>query len=166
MKFFNYLICIGLLFFLFNCKKQEAKKIASPKKDLNIELENSIKQYQHKIPIPSNGGRKKFIYVAEFLLSDNDTILKINRQSKGIFKNVNYYGVYKVENNIPVVILDEHNLGEKFVKSKIKNASLKDFQIDYLTGEYDEYPPVYTYVIKENRINLSRIDTISNKWLK
>lgn len=164
MKILNYFICISSFIFLTNCKKQEVN--IETKKDLSIELENSILEYQRKIPIPSNGARKKFVYIVEFLLNGNDTILKINRKSKGIFKHINYYGVYKIENKIPVVILDEHNLGNKFIKNKIKNSLLKDFQIEYLNSEYGEYPPVYTYIIKENKINLSRIDTISNKWIK
>ncbi|WP_163409249.1 hypothetical protein [Flavobacterium ajazii] len=164
MKILNYFTSISLFFFLTNCKKQEVN--IETKKDLSTELESSILEYQSKIPIPSYGGRKKFIYIVEFLLNGNDTIIKINRKSKGIFKHINYYGVYKIENRIPVVILDENNLGKKFFKNKIKNSLLKDFQIDYLNGEYGEYPPVYTYIVKENRINLSRIDTISNKWIK
>ncbi|MFH6988385.1 hypothetical protein ACHRVW_11625 [Flavobacterium collinsii] len=164
MKILNYFICISLFIFLINCKKQKVN--IETNKDLSVELENSILEYQNKIPIPINSARKKFIYIVEFLLHGNDTILKINRKSKGLFKHINYYGVYRVEKKIPVVILDEHNLGKKFIKNKIKNSLLKDFQIDYLDSEYGEYPPVYTYIIKENTINLLRIDTISNKWIK
>ena len=135
-------------------------------KDLDTELENSILEYENNIPIPKTGITNKFIYVVDFALKDKDTIIIINRKSKGLYNIIKYFGIYRIKNEIPVAISDTNNLGKRFIKNKFKNSLLKEFEITRLNTEYDEYPPVYTYVVKKDKINLLRVDTIRNNWIK
>ena len=154
-KNINYMF-IGIIFLLIGCQNN----------DLDIELEKAIIDYENKIPIPKNEYNKKFIYVVDFALKDKDTVIMINRRSKGVFKTVKYYGVYKLNDGIPVVISDDKKLGERFIKNRLKNSLLEKYHITSQNVEFDEYPPVYTYLIKKENIELLRIDTISNNWIK
>ncbi|MFH6988382.1 hypothetical protein ACHRVW_11605 [Flavobacterium collinsii] len=149
-------------FMLIGCKKHE----------LNSELEKSILEYQKKVPIPvlkekNNYSEKfRFIYIVDFSLKDKDTVVHIVRRPSGIRKDTRYYGLYEINKFTPVVIDDEYNLGKKFIKSKIRNSSLQRFELAENKLHFTDYPPVYSYVIKNDKINLISIDTVSNNWIR
>lgn len=161
MRVYKITVSILLLVFLIGCEKQE----------LNNELEKAILDYQKKIPIPKiekNSDKifreHLFIYWVDFYRKENDTMISIIRRSNGIYSSEDYYGVYMIENEIPVVISDKNSLGNDFVKFKIKNNLLKKYITDY-EGHYDEYPPIFSYIIKEGKLNLVSIDSIRNDWI-
>lgn len=130
----------------------------------------AILNYEKNVPIPNikreNSSREYvFVYLVDFIKEKGDTIIKINRNSNGIYQNVDYYGVYMVEGKTPVVITDNDSLSKNFIRIKIKNNLLNKYRIEDYKSHYDESPPVYTYKIKKNTVNLISIDTISYNWL-
>jgi hypothetical protein len=153
---YSFIIIFFLLF--VGCKKQELDK----------ELEKSIIEYQSKIPIPNSDKNDLkdylFVYVVDISLKGNDTIVNIVRRPSGIPKNTNYYGIYEVDASIPVVIYDESNLGGYFIKYKVRNSLLKKYELSERIRHFVDYPPVYSYVIRKDKINFLWLDTISDNW--
>ncbi|WP_394775809.1 hypothetical protein [Flavobacterium sp.] len=159
----KYLICgFVFSFMLIGCKKHE----------LDSQLEKSILEYQKKVPIPilkekNNYSEKfRFIYIVNFSLKDKDTIIHIVRRPSGIHKGTKYYGLYEIDKFTPVVIDDENNLGKNFIKSKIRNSSLKRFELAENQLHFTDYPPVFSYLIKNGEMSLKSIDTVSNNWIQ
>lgn len=146
--------------------------VGCKKHDLDTELEKSIVEYQSKIPIPNSGDNENdlkdylFVYIVDISLKGSDTIVNIVRRPSGIPKNTNYYGIYEVGESNPVVIYDENNLGGHFIKNKVRNSLLKKYELSERKRHYVDYPPVYSYVVKKDKINFFRIDTISDNWKK
>lgn len=156
-----YVLAFVVSLVLTGCKRE----------DLNNELEKSIIEYQKKVPFPTlegnNNNLKKyvFIYVMDISLKDKDTIVNIVRRPSGIPKDSNCYGVYEI-NELPVVIYDDDNLGGTFIKNKVRNTLLKKYELAENRLHFVDYPPVYSYIIKKDKINLKSVDTTSNNWIK
>lgn len=149
MKALKKITFISILFFLLiGCKKQE----------LDEQLVKAILDYEKNVPIPKikreNSSREYvFVYLVDFIKEKGDTIIKINRNSNGIYQNVDYYGVYMVEGKTPVVITDNDSLGKNFIRIKIKNNLLNKYRIEDYKSHYDEY--LLYILIKSKRIPLT-----------
>lgn len=159
----SYLCSFIFSLLLIGCKNQ----------DIDTELEKSIIEYQNKIPIPSSEKINKddlkgyrFVYLVDVKMKENDTIVNIVRSPSGVPKSNNYFGVYEVNESTPVIIYDENNLGGAFIKNKVKNSLLKKYELNKKQHRLVDYPPVYSYKITKDKINLLRIDTISDNWIK
>ena len=76
--------------------------------------------------------------------------------------NVKGFGIYEDTKLKPTFIIDEDNLGTRFILNKIKDVK-DDF---YWHGKKfpESFPPVYTYKIKNTKLELVKIDTIWNHW--
>ncbi len=150
-------ICFSLFIMLFSC---------TPKSGLHSELEKAIREYQTKVPIPQSNDLKNYVFIYEvnFDLNNNDTIIHIVRLPSGIHEKYDCYGIYKVGNQQPVVIYDEKNLTGQFVVNKVKNVMLKEYEVTEKKRHYADYPPVYSYVIRKDKINFVKVDTISDNW--
>jgi hypothetical protein len=148
------------IFFLLlvGCKKQE----------LDTELEKAIQQYQAKVQIPQSSDLKDylFVYVLNFSIKNQDTIINITRWPSGVPEKSNCFGIYQIGNSYPVVIYDDNNLGGSFIKEKVRNNSLQKYKLSERKRHFVDYPPVYSYVIKKDKINFVRVDTISDNWKK
>jgi len=152
-------IFICLIFSLHSCDE---------KSSLHPELEKVIQQYQSKIPIPQSTDLKNYVFMYEvnFSLKNKDTIIRIVRLPSGIPKNSSCYGIYQTEKIKQVVIYDEKKLGEKFIEQKVRNIALQKYQLSEKKKHYADYPPVYSYKVSGVKINLVKIDTISDNWIK
>lgn len=155
MKYISF--CLFIL--LFCCTQ---------KSGLHPELEKAIQEYHAKVPIPQSTDLKDyvFIYEADFALKDDDTLIRIVRRPSGIPENSNCYGIYNVGDQIPVVVYDEKNLAGRFIRDKVKNATLQKYEVSEKKKHYVDYPPVYSFEVKGSKLKLMKIDTISDNWSK
>ena len=61
---------------------------------------------------------------------------------------------------------DDYKISGHFINEKKKNQSINEFIIPKTKKQYVDYPPVYTYKVKNSKVALYAIDTISNNWIK
>jgi hypothetical protein len=143
---------------IFSCSKE---------RELSQEFEDAVQEYQAKNPIPQSKDLKNyiFIYEADFALEGKDTLLRITRRPSGIPKNSDCFGVYIV-NNQPLVIYDDENLSSQLIEKKVKNNKLDEYFLSERKKHYVDYPPVYSFKVNESKLQLLKIDTISDNWKK
>jgi hypothetical protein len=142
----KYLLIILVVF--ASCKKSE----------LSNEFRNEIIKYQTNTPLPTSP--KNYIYVANFSQKNGDTLFNLIR-CPGLSKFDSVSGIYQDELLKPLAIIDPQNIGKKLY-SKKKN-SIDNF---ISTRPKEDFPPLYRYKIKNNKITLVSIDTISDRWEK
>ncbi|MBN8643439.1 MAG: hypothetical protein J0L86_16630 [Flavobacteriales bacterium] len=137
------------------------------KKEINLELENAIVDYQTKVPFPKSNKKEGYVFLYEvnFTKSKNDTLIQIVRRPSGVVENSDCFGVFFV-NNYPVIMYDDYKISGHFINEKKKNQNINEFIIPKTKKQYVDYPPVYTYKVKNSKLDLYAIDTISNKWIK
>lgn len=128
------------------------------KEDLNAEFRNEIIEYQKKIPIPYSA--EKYIYVANFSRIGNDTVFNLIR-TPGLSKYDNVWGIYQDELLQPLAIIDSQNLGKNLLYNSRKNRKIQDYISIRLK---EDFPPLYRYKIKKQKVILIKIDTISDNW--
>lgn len=137
----------------------------SQKENLNHDFKSVLINYQNKFPIPKleNKGKKRiYIYSAYFWKNKNDTLLVITRSSSGIMPNSKGLGIYEDRELKPTFIVDEDSLGTQFILNKI--VDIKD-NFYWREKKFPEsFPPVYTYKVKNTKLELVKIDTIWKKW--
>ena len=153
MKICFIYVCLSL--FLISCKKN----------DLSTELKKEVVEYQKKVPLPSvkNEETSKFLYVINFEKKGNDTLFNLIR-CPGISKFDSITGIYQDDVLKPLVIIDRHELGKNWLYLK-KDNGVNNFIINNLHS-IEDYPPLYKYRIKNKKIILIKIDTISYNWIK
>lgn len=140
-----------LLFFLFlsSCQNQ----------DLDENFRKEIIQYKKKVPLPSN--EERYLYLVNFSQRGNDTLFTIIR-SPGISKHDIVTGIYEDKSLLPLAIIDDAKLGINYYNT-IKNENISDF---VRTQVKEDFPPLFTYKVSNNKIKLVKIDTISDRWTK
>ena len=134
--------------------------------DLSKELKAEIIKYQENIPLPKNSEIKeknKFLYVIKFEKKGNDTLFKLIR-CPNLSKYDKVIGIYEDNSLKPLAIIDPNKLGEKFLYTPI-NVDVSSY-INLGPRFKEDYPPLYRYKIKNKKIRLISIDTISYKWEK
>ncbi|MFN7777140.1 hypothetical protein [Flavobacterium sp.] len=134
------------------------------KDDIKQPLKTVILDYQKKYPIPTSDKSKGGIYVYPivFKKEGNDTLITITRSSSGVINNSKGYGVYEDDELFPSFIYDDNNLSLNFILNPKKEIDSK-----YLLKSKsfrESYPPIYTYVVRKNKINFMKIDTIWSRW--
>lgn len=128
------------------------------KNELSNEFRNEIIKYQTNTPLPISS--KKYIYVIKFSQINGDTLFNLIRcPSLSKFDSVS--GIYQDELLKPLAIIDPQNIGKKLYTKK-KN-SIDNF---ISTQSKEDFPPLYRYKIKNDKITLVSIDTISDRWEK
>lgn len=130
------------------------------KKELSYEFRDVILKYQKKIPLPMNA--EKYVYVVHFFRFENDTLFNLIRCS-GISNHDSVSGVYQDKTLKPLIIIDRDKLGKKIFYLKKLNKNISDY---YRLQLKEDFPPLYRYKIKNNKIILINIDTISDHWKK
>ena len=153
----NCIVLILLLLFI-SCKN------ASNQIGLNENLYGVIIDYQNKYPIPVKKKEKQnslnYIYTVDFWKEKKDTLVTILRAPAGRTKFDNVYGAYYDNILKPTFIIDNKNLGNKFIIKKIKNKS--NWLKKGITSE--SFPPTHTYLVKDKELKLIKIDTIWKHW--
>lgn len=142
-----------ILLILISCKKDE----------LSVDFKKVIMEYQSNVPLPSIKSKDtdKYLYVVKFEKKGNDTLFNLIRCPR-ISKYDTVSGIYQDENLKPLAIIDKDKLGENSCYLK-KNEKVNDFVINNFSHKED-FPPLYRYRIKEKKIILIQIDTISDNW--
>ncbi len=159
----RYILLI-LIFFCYSCEKHESKKIGLDKK-----LYQTLIEYQKKYPIPKKiiskrGSQPIYVYYAYFWLKAQDTILVFQRSSGGILKSEKGFGIYKDSQLMPTYIIDDKNLGNKFITKKIINKSNDEFYWKEKESFPESFPPVHTFLVKNKQLKLIKIDTVWTHW--
>ena len=136
-------------------------------KDLNENFRNAVIEYQKAYPIPTTKQTKKrtYFYSVVFYKKETDTLFYILRSSSGTEREFNFLGIYSDKILKPTIIGDEENLSSEMVFNKIRNKELEKFYFYDKNGP-EEFPPLFRYTIKDKKINLIKIDTLSEKWEK
>ena len=136
-------------------------------KDLNESFKNAIIEYQKAYPIPTSKHtkRRNYVYSVVFYKKHNDTLFYVVRTSTGTEREFNFWGIYSDKILKPTIIGDEENLSSKMVFNKIRNKALEKFYFYDKNGP-EEFPPLYRYLIKDRKLKLIKIDTLSEKWEK
>lgn len=141
------------------------------KEDFREDFQKIVVDYQKKFPLPNETKIKEnhpnikpiYIYNIYFEKEKEDTLFQITRYSSGVTKKFAGYGVYD-KNILPTVVVDDGNLSGKIVINKIKGNNIHEFinsdEANFLEGS----TPVYVYKIKNDNINLIRIDTVWENW--
>lgn len=144
-------IYLLLPIFLISCKKDE----------LSIDFKNVIIHYQNNVPLPEIKNQKtdKYLYVVNFDKKGNDTLFNIIR-CPSISKYDSISGIYQDKTLKPLAIIDKDKLGINYYQ--IKNKEINDFVARHSSRE--DFPPLYRYQIKNKKIVLIKIDTISDNW--
>lgn len=151
----NILIFVFALFLFSSCGN-----------DLSKELKTEIIKYQENIPLPKKGeikDKNKFLYVIKFEKKENDTLFNLIR-CPSLSKYDKVSGIYEDNSLKPFAIIDPDKLGEKILYTPI-NKNVSSY-INSGTHFKEDYPPLYRYKIKNKKIRLISIDTISYKWAK
>lgn len=130
----------------------------SKKKELSHEFRNGIIEYQKNVPLPILA--KNHIYVVKFSKKDGDTVFNLIR-CPGLSKFDSVSGVYKDDELKPLAIIDYQNLGGDLYTRK--RSDVKSF---IPVRMKEDFPPLYRYKIKNRKIILIGIDTISDRWEK
>lgn len=148
------LICVLLFTSLISCKQEE----------LSSEFKKEIVKYQKNIPLPTmrSGKSKTFLYVVNFEKKVADTLFNLIR-CPGVSKFDSISGIYKDADLRPLAIIDRNNLGTDRLYFKKSEDLSKYINDSYLT---EDFPPLYQYKIKNGKIILIKIDTISDQWIK
>lgn len=156
------LLLLILISFCYSCEN-ESQKIGLDKK-----LYQTLIEYQKKYPIPKkvseDGSKPIYVYYAYFWLKKQDTILVFQRSSGGILKSVKGFGIYKDAQLMPTFIIDDKNLGNKFITKKINNKSNYEFYWNDKNNFPESFPPVHTYLVKNKEIKLINVDTVWTHW--
>lgn len=136
-------------------------------KDINESFRNAVIEYQKAYPIPTSKHTKKrtYVYSVVFYKKDNDTLFYVVRTSTGTEREFNFLGIYSDKILKPTIISDEENLSSKMVFNKIRNKELEKFYFYDKNGP-EKFPPLYRYSIKDKKLKLIKIDTLSEKWEK
>ena len=152
----NKKLIILVLLFCLGCSKQV---------DLNKNLKNILIDYQNKFPIPnkSTSNKKKiYIYSAYFWQNKKDTLVVITRSSMGIVPNTKGFGIYQDSELKPTFIIDENNLSKRFILKKINDVESSLYW--HKKSFSENFPPLYTYLIKKEKLKLIKVDTVWNHW--
>lgn len=155
------IIAVTFLLFLTCCKNYND--------DLDKNLYNAILKYQKKYPIPKLNhkevGQMIYLYKVYFFKEKKDTIILLQRSPAGLSKLDKGYGIYQDDILYPTFIYDDNNLGTKFIKNKV-NDTEKNKKFYWLIGATppENFPPVYKYKVKNNELQLVKIDTVWQKW--
>ena len=145
-------LCLLLTMFLVSCKKDE----------LNVEFEKVIIEYQNRVPLPAKkkSDTDRYLYVVNFQKIGKDTLFNLIR-CPSISKYDSISGIYQYENLKPLAIIDKNNIGINYYQMKKKDIS------NFISKSFrEDFPPLYRYQIKNKKIVLIQIDTISDNWEK
>lgn len=146
-------LCLFLLLVFISCKKEE----------LSVDFRKVILEYQSNVPLPKikNTNIDKYLYVVNFQKKGNDTLFNLIR-CPSISKNDSVSGIYEDEILKPLAIIDKNKLGISHYQIKKKDVD------NFISNEFfrEDFPPLYRYKIKNKRIVLIKIDTISDNWKK
>ncbi|WP_264564677.1 hypothetical protein [Flavobacterium sp. N3904] len=145
-------LCLLLQILLISCKKDE----------LSMDFKKVIIEYQNKVPLPEikNSGDDTYLYVVNFEKKGNDTLFNLIR-CPGVSKFDSISGIYQDETLKPLAILDKNKLGKSYYQMKRKDVN--NFVVNNFSSRED-FPPLYRYQIKNKKIVLIQIDTISDNW--
>lgn len=147
------IFCLLLTILLVSCKKDE----------LNVDFKKVIIEYQNRVPLPEvkNSDTDKYLYVVNFQKKGNDTLFNLIR-CPSISKYDSISGIYQDEVLKPLAIIDKNKLGTSYYQ--IKSEDVNNF-INH-NSLREDFPPLYRYQIKNKKIVLIQIDTISDIWKK
>lgn len=134
--------------------------VSCQKEELATEFRNEIIKYQKEIPLPVSA--EKYLYVGSFSRVGNDTLFNLIR-CPGLSKYDTILGVYQDSSLKPLAIIDNKNIGKNFIHVKRKNHGIQNY---ISIRPKEDFPPLYRYKVKNNKIILIKIDTISNRWEK
>lgn len=151
-------VVLTILLLFVSCKK-ESNEIG-----LNENLYRLIEDYQKKYPIPIKNIEKQnnliYIYTVDFWKEKEDTLITIIRAPTGRKEFDIVYGPYWDNILRPTFIIDNKNLGKKFIIKKIRNKS--NWKKKGIIPE--SFPPIYTYLVNNEELKLIKIDTIWKRW--
>lgn len=145
-----------LLLVSISCQKND---------ELSIDFRAVITEYQNQVPLPSikNKDSEKYLYVVNFEKKGNDTLFNLIR-CPGISKFDSISGIYQDKTLKPLAIIDNDKLGKNSYY-QIRKKDVNDFVVNEFSSRED-FPPLYRYRIKNKKIVLIQIDTISDNWKK
>jgi hypothetical protein len=128
-----------------------------------MDLKKVIQEYQNKVPLPEikNSDTERYLYVVNFQKKGNDTLFNLIR-CPSISKYDSISGIYQDEVLKPLAIIDKDKLGISYYQ--IKKEDISNFISNNSFRE--DFPPLYRYQIKNKKILLIQIDTISDNWKK
>ncbi len=133
------------------------------KKNLDDNFKKYVIEYQKRYPVPSLR-KKNYIYIAYFDIINKDTIFILSRSSNGLMPGIKGFGVFNDEVLQPTFVYDNNNLSQKIIYARVENKDAKNFYLDLKKGIKESYPPIYTFLIKNKKIELIKIDTIWRHW--
>ena len=137
----------------------------SREKEINTNFRNILIDYQSKYPIPKENherGKRIYLYIANFSVINKDTLITITRSSSGITETTRGYGIYQKDGLLPTFVVDNKNVGERFLLRKNNNNIDKYYWKSDVFPE--SFPPLYTYKVIDEKFKLVKIDTIWNNW--
>lgn len=132
-------------FLLLSCNKEKKENF------FNDSLYRELLNYQKKNPIPNKDLYKLFIYEINFY-KKKDTLLTITVSPTGIISK-NSFGIYKNKVLKPSYIIDDQNIGKRFVKI-YKKDSVESYILEGNPPHIDKIYPVYKYKIQRDKLIL------------
>lgn len=132
--------------------------------DIKPQLRDVIISYQKKYPIPNPIETKSGIYVYSvvFKKEGEDTLISITRSSSGVLPQSKGFGIYEDGELSPSFIYDENKLSNNFISKKENFVDSK--YLIHSNSFKESYPPIYTYLVRNEKFSLIKIDTIWSRW--